>query len=288
MDDFQSLEIQPLSTPSPEISKSVEEFTPLAIRPEIPPITPEARQKNYETTRNGFLDIDNDGRSNVGGVCKETFEQLRAKCGDPSTWTTEDMARPEIHDLVLAYRTFGRLQENMPLIASEQAILKRLLDSQQSINTVQDGRMKADVAVNNSQQHDILAKDIGTNQAKINEIRSALSKGIKMQQQRFATSTTGGELAGITARWAEPGTDMGAELTSAVVKLYDYTLRMSDKDRASRTFPNELVSGSQALSPAEQALLLQKLLDKLKEIKKTTANKKTEIDLITKLRKLAA
>src|SRR3989338_2390538 len=107
----------------PSAESSAEIAIPSAEKPkqavvliEAPIATPAERQRNYDAVRNGFLDIDSEGRCNTGCICREAFDELRSKCGDPATWLAEDMQRPEINDLVIAYRTFGILHDNKALI----------------------------------------------------------------------------------------------------------------------------------------------------------------------------
>src|SRR3989344_2865144 len=122
-----------LPLPENAIPSSVAVCRVLTIEPK--PLTPEIQQRNRSIVKAGFLNTDKRGASRIeAGVCGNAFSQLWQECGDPVGWTDADMVRPEIQDLVMGYRTFGRLAGGQPLIADEIAVLQKLLSRQQKLN----------------------------------------------------------------------------------------------------------------------------------------------------------
>jgi hypothetical protein len=216
-------------------------------------VTPEVRQRNYNIIRRDFLNIDSNGRCNPGGVCKEAFEELRSKCGNMTSWTTEDMQRPEVHDLVLAYRTFGVLRDNSPLIPQEQAILAKLIDRQQELNREKEDVVRGNASLGSLEEVSKQKEMIYTNQNTLNDIKRALAEGVNSEEFHIAPQT-GGTIRSV---WAEPEF-MGPSLTASIIKLGDYSLRRSDKDRASDRIPTEPVYGPSTQEEAD--ILLKRLL----------------------------
>lgn len=246
-------------------------------------ISSKEKMHNYGVVRKGFLGIDNQGRCNIGGICKQAFEELKNRCGNPANWSKEDMKRQDIKDLVLAYRTFGILRENKPLIPEEATLLERLFNQQQQINTSKDSAIKNKVVLLSTQDNYNQTIAVAKNQAELNAIRDSLDQGILLEQQRYARSSTGDELKGVVAKWGEPG-DMSPQLTASIVDLYDYSLKMTDKDRASMKFLDEPIT--RPLSPEEQNIFLHKLSEELKKAK-ALLNKQKEEDIKARLARLA-
>lgn len=188
----------------------------------------EVQKQNYHVVKDGFLNIDKKGASRIEtAVCGEAFVQLWQQCGNPTRWTDGDMMRPEIHDLVMGYRTFGRLSDDQPLIPDEVAVLHKLLDNQQAINSKKSQLLSSQADLKNAKNTRSVTKEIELNQTQVNAIRQALASGIPTEAVRYAVG-----LSGPRAVWAKPGEDMDAEFTAGIVHLYDLLLRTTDAENA--------------------------------------------------------
>lgn len=226
---------------------------PLAIEMPIRTVSESKRKENLEKIRTGFLHEDSEGRSTPGGACSEAFQELIAQSGDSSKWTDEDMKRPEIQDATLAYHTFALLSDRRSaLIPEEQQLLNRLIVRQQKLNTDRSQTQSQIVNLANTTMYEAQARMISANQKELNELLQVLVEGVTTEAYHMAQGS-GGIILSARSVWGTP-VNMGAELTRSVWKLYDHSLKMTDKDRASMKFPNEFFTGS--LKPKELAALL--------------------------------
>jgi len=235
-------------------------------RGEKPIISPETRQKNYDTVRSGFLHIDREGRCNPGGACAEAFQELVNLSGDNHAWTKEDMQRQEIIDTTMAYRAFGTLHDRIPLVPEEQAVLQKLLDRQQTINAKNDENVHNEISISNIGEQGVKADTITRNQTELDKLSGALHEGINTEPHHI-------DPYNIPLEWATPDY-MGPGLTGAVIRLYDVDLKQTDKLRATLKVPKD--SGYRKSTPTEMALLLQQIEESLEKIKKLNEEKKNE------------
>jgi len=151
--------------------ESFDAAPPASVRPAqelpkpVPIISETKRKENFEKVRAGFLHQDKEGRSVAGGVCNEAFQELINECGDPHSWTAENMQRPAIQDVTLTYHTLALLRDRRSaLTPDEQQVLKRLIERQEKINKIKIQAISQQVNLANLPESTRQTDNLATNQ----------------------------------------------------------------------------------------------------------------------------